>query len=44
MRPISGQPIETIDNPSLLSNAILNLTIDSFEKRALSTSMGFNLN
>ena len=44
VRPISGQPIETIDNPSLLSNAILNLTMDSFEKRALSTSMGFNLN
>jgi len=42
VRPISGQPIETIDNPSLLANAILNMTMDSFEKLALSTTMGFN--
>ena len=32
VRPISGQPIETIDNPSLLVNAILNMTMDSYEK------------
>ena len=42
VRPISGQPIETIDNPSLLANAILNMTMDSFEKLALSTTLGFN--
>ncbi len=42
VRPISGQPIETIDNPSLLTNAILNMTMDSYEKFALSTTMGFN--
>jgi len=41
VRPISGQPIETIDNPSLLANAILNMTMDAFEKFALSTSFGF---
>ncbi len=37
VRPISGQPIETIDNPSLLANAILNMTMDSLEKLSLST-------
>ena len=42
VRPLSGQPIETIDNPSLLVNAILNMTMDSYEKMALSTSMGFH--
>jgi len=41
VRPISGQPIETIDNPSLLVNAIMNMTTDSFEKIALASSMGF---
>ena len=42
VRPLSGQPLETIDNPSLLANAILNMTMDSYEKVALSTTMGFN--
>lgn len=42
VRPISGQPIETIDNPSLLGNAVLNMTMDSYEKLALSTTLGFN--
>jgi hypothetical protein len=42
VRPLSGQPIETIDNPSLLVNAILNMTMDAYEKLALSTTMGFN--
>ena len=42
VRPVSGQPIETIDNPSLLANAVLNMTMDSYEKVALSTTMGFN--
>ena len=42
VRPLSGQPIETIDNPSLLANAILNMTMDSYEKIALSTTMGFS--
>lgn len=42
VRPISGQPIETIDNPSLVVNAILNMTMDSYEKLALSTTMGFH--
>ena len=42
VRPISGQPIETIDNPSLLTNAVLNMTMDSYEKISLSTTMGFN--
>ena len=42
VRPISGQPIETIDNPSLLVNAILNMTMDAYEKIALSSTMGFN--
>lgn len=42
VRPISGQPIETIDNPSLLVNAILNMTMDSLEKLSLSTTMGFH--
>jgi hypothetical protein len=42
VRPISGQPIETIDNPSLLTNAVLNMTMDAFEKIALSTTLGFN--
>jgi hypothetical protein len=42
VRPISGQPIETIDNPSMLVNAILNMTTDSYEKFALSTTMGFS--
>ena len=42
VRPISGQPNETIDNPSLLVNAILNMTMDSYEKVALSTTMGFH--
>ena len=42
VRPISGQPIETIDNPSLLFNAILNMTMDSWEKLSLATSVGFN--
>ena len=41
VRPISGQPIETIDNPSLLVNTIMNMTTDSFEKLALSSTMGF---
>ena len=39
---LSGQPIETIDNPSLLVNAILNITMDSYEKISLSPTMGFN--
>ena len=42
VRPLSGQPLETIDNPSLLSNAILNMVMDGYEKISLSTSMGFN--
>jgi hypothetical protein len=42
VRPISGQPIETIDNPALLVNTLLNITMDSYEKMALSTSMGFS--
>jgi hypothetical protein len=42
VRPISGQPIETIDNPSLIANAILNMTMDSYEKLSLSTTFGFN--
>ena len=42
VRPISGQPIETIDNPSLLVNALLNMTMDTYEKIALSSTMGFN--
>ena len=42
VRPISGQPIETIDNPSLLANAVLNMTKDSYEKVTLSTTLGFN--
>ena len=41
VRPISGQPIETIDNPSLLVNTIMNITTDPSEKVALSTTMGF---
>jgi uncharacterized membrane protein len=41
VRPISGQPIETIDNPSLLVNTIMNITTDPTEKVALSTTMGF---
>jgi hypothetical protein len=36
--------LETIDNPSLLSNAILNMTMDAFEKLSLSTHMGFSAN
>ena len=32
VRPLSGTPIETIDNPSLLSNAISNMTMDNYEK------------
>ena len=40
VRPISGQPIETIDNPSLLGNAVLNMTMDSYEKLSLSTTLG----
>jgi hypothetical protein len=44
VRPISGQLIETIDNPSLLVNAIINMTTDSYEKFALSTTMGFTSN
>ena len=39
VRPISGQPIETIDNPSLLVNAILNMIMDSFEKISLSIKL-----
>jgi hypothetical protein len=42
VRPLSGQPLETIDNPSLLTNAVLNMTMDSYEKIALSSTMGFN--
>ena len=42
IRPLSGQPLETIDNPSLLGNAVLNMTMDSYEKLALSTTLGFN--
>ena len=42
VRPISGQPIETIDNPSLLVNALLNMTMDTYEKVALSLTIGFN--
>ena len=42
VRPLSGQPIETIDNPSLLVNAILNMTMGSYEKIGLSSTMGFN--
>ena len=38
VRPISGQPIETIDNPSLLVNTLLNMTTDSYEKFELSPS------
>ena len=40
IRPLSGQPLETIDNPSLLVNAVLNMTTDTMEKYALSTSFG----
>ena len=32
VRPLSGQPLETIDNPSLLSNAILNMVMNGYEK------------
>jgi len=42
VRPLSGAPIETIDNPSLLANAVLNMTMDSYEKLALSTTLGFH--
>ena len=42
VRPLSGQPIETIDNPSLWGNAFLDMTMDSYEKLALSTTLGFN--
>ena len=42
VRPLSGQPLETIDNPSLLGNAVLNMTMDSLEKLSLSTTLGFN--
>jgi hypothetical protein len=42
VRPISGQPIETIDNPSLLVYAISNMTMDAYEKLSLSTTMGFH--
>jgi hypothetical protein len=38
VRPLSGQPIETIDNPSLLANAILNMTMDSYKNISLSTT------
>ena len=40
VRPLSGQPLETIDNPSLLVNAVLNMTTDTMGKFALSTSLG----
>ena len=39
---MSGQPTETIDNPSLLVNAILNMTMGPYEKLCLSPTMGFN--
>jgi len=42
VRPLSEQPIETIDNPSLLVNAILNMTMGPYEKLSLSPTMGFN--
>ena len=42
IRPLSGQPLETIDNPSLLVNTILNITMDGYEKISLSSSMGTN--
>jgi hypothetical protein len=42
VKPMSGQPIETIENPSLLVNTVMNLTTDAYEKLALSTTMGFN--
>ncbi len=42
VRPLSGQPIETIDSPSLLANAVLNMTMDSYEKVSLSSTMGFS--
>ena len=41
VRPMSGQPIETIDNPSLLTNAIFSMTMDPVEKLALSQTFGF---
>ena len=41
IRPLSGQPLETIDNPSLPSIAIFSITLDGYEKIALSSSMGF---
>jgi hypothetical protein len=44
VRPLSGQPIETIDNPSLLVNSIFNMTMGPYEKIGLSTTMGFNDN
>jgi hypothetical protein len=42
IKPMSGQPIETIDNPSLLVNAVMNMTTDPIQKQALSTTLGFS--
>ena len=39
VRPISEQPIETIDNHSLLGNSVLNMTMDTLEKLSLSTTL-----
>lgn len=42
IKPLSGQPIETIENPSLLVNAIMNMTVDPVQKQSLSTTLGFS--
>jgi hypothetical protein len=42
IRPMSGQPIETIENPATLVNAVLNMSTDPIQKQTLSTTMGFN--
>ena len=42
IKPASGVIIETIENPSLLTNAVTSITTCSMEKLALSTTWGFN--
>ena len=41
VKALSGAVLETIDNPSLAFNTILNVTTNSSDKMALSTNMGF---
>lgn len=42
VKSLNGQTLETIENPSLLVNSLMNMTTNASDKQGLSTSFGFN--